>query len=369
MGTTTLIGIFLALLVLYILRKITRGSPTKEKRNMTGQVIIITGSSAGIGKETARSLVKSGAKVIFATRDEQKTKNVISQILQSSPNVLPENAIFEKLNLSSLQSVLDFTKNIKSKYDKIDILINNAGVANDKFIRTEDGLESVWQINHISHTILTALLLDLLKNSNDARIINVSSMAHVFAKYSDEFFRFEENSYPIMNSYNVSKLANVFLTYKLKEFCHDEKINAKLNDFKNIKSVCVHPGAVYTEISRPEERTWYYRIFLYAIFIPLMILFFRNEEMGAQTTLHCCYVKKEELVDGGYYDSNKMVIPGKTTKNEKFKNKINEITYKCITESKIYQQGSKISDTFKNFIECFKLNPELNMDNSTKKED
>lgn len=347
MSTTTFIAIFIVFLVLYILRKITRGSHTKEKRNMTGQIVVITGSSAGIGKETARSLLNSGAKVIFATRDEQKTKKVISQILQSSTNILPENAIFEKLNLSSLQSVLDFSKIIKSKYNKIDILINNAGLANEKFIRTVDGLETVWQVNHISHTILTGMLLDLLKNSNDARIINVGSNAHFFAKYSDEFFLFEENSYPIMNSYSVSKLANIFLTYKLKEFCHDEKI---------IKSVCVHPGAVYTEISRPEERSWFYKVFIYVIFIPIMILFFRSEEMGAQTTLHCCYVKKEELVDGGYYDSNKLVTPGKTTKNEKFKNKINEMTYTCINQSRIYEECSRINDTFKNFIDIFKMN-------------
>jgi NAD(P)-dependent dehydrogenase (short-subunit alcohol dehydrogenase family) len=384
MSTFLWIVILIGFISLYFLRKYTRGESTKEIRDMTGSVVVITGASAGIGKETARSLLMNGAKVIFATRDEKKTKKIIKDILNrddaAKTKIKHENAIYENLNLSSLQSVSDCARRIRSKFNRIDILINNAGVANDKFIRTGDNLESVFQTNHIAHTIFTGLLLDLLRNSQDGRIINVSSEAHRFAYYSDKFFEFDENySYPLMNSYNVSKLANVFVIYKLKEFCEEggrnfqnknlqknkilqNSLNTSLdkNEYANIKSVVVHPGAVYTEITRPEERVWYNQIFLYLIFIPIMTIFFRNEEMGAQATLHCCYLKKWELVDGGYYGSNKLVSPGNTTKDVKFKNKIYQVTYEIIKNSKVYRENQD-NETFVNFVGSFKIDENINM--------
>jgi len=98
------------------------------KKDMTGKLIIVTGSSDGIGLETAKDLLKSNAKVIFACRNKNKTENIINLL----PQNYKKNAIFEQLDLESFKSIENFTKNIKSKYPKIDILINNAGMASRK---------------------------------------------------------------------------------------------------------------------------------------------------------------------------------------------------------------------------------------------
>ena len=326
--------------VLLIIKRCFINRPkTPLHKDMSGKVIVITGCSAGIGKETAKELLNAGATIVWACRDETKTMKIISEVNRADTK---GKSVFIRLDLCSLQSVYDFYTEFKANFDRLDILINNAGAAVHEFIRTDDGLESTFQINHISHTYLTALLLDSLSKSEDGRIIILSSDAHKFAKIDENYFKFSKEKFSFWNSYANSKLANIFLGFALKSFCEEKNLD--------IKTVSVHPGAVATEISKPENKPWYMRWFIYCLVYPIMFFFFKSNLIGAQTTLHTCYLERSKLVDGGYYSDCREAKYGKSTTNKIDEEGINKFTKKVLTS----QRTKEISDqnkNYRNFIE------------------
>ena len=131
------IWILVVALVLYICKKIFNGPATPNKKSMLGKVVIVTGSNTGIGKETALDILSNGAKVIFAARDEGRTMAVINSIQDSQ---MRENAFFIKLDLSNFESINEFTKQFKSSFGVLDVLVNNAGGIFDVFALKE-GIE------------------------------------------------------------------------------------------------------------------------------------------------------------------------------------------------------------------------------------
>ena len=337
-----LLGIIITLLAImsYKLKAVY----AKCSKDMSSKIIIITGSSAGIGKETARDLLAKGATVIFACRDKSKTLSIIKNIT----NELNEkNAYFIELNLNNFKSVNLFVKEFSNKFNKLDILINNAGVMNEKLYITEDGLEDTLKTNHVSHMLLSSLLLKYFKYSEDPRIINLGSVIHHLAYDSEDYFSFEENKYKTMFSYSVSKAANIFFTEIIKKFS-EEKL--KENE---IKSVCVHPGIVNSEITRVYGKNVFIRYLLNIFGKPLMYLIFKDEVMGAQTSLHVSYVDKSELVSGGYYCDCKLQMTSQKLKKDNLEKKIHEISLKAIKRSQVYQDNLNDEDfvKFLNFVE------------------
>jgi len=341
---TNLNYIFYLILIFFFIRYFVNGPRTNASREIKNQIIIITGSSAGIGKETARDLLNKGAKVIFACRDKIKTLNVIDQISNESTK---NNAFFMRLNLSSFKSVVEFVNDFAKKFEKLDILINNAGVFLEKLTITEDNLETDIQTNHISHFALTGLLLKYLKKSEDPRIINVSSDAHKFADYANDYFSFKDETFRMWKMYAVSKAANVYFSEALKELSE-----IKDYEYRKILSASVHPGAVFTEISRTDGKAIYYKILMF-LFKPIMILFFKNEEMGAQTTLHCCYISKQDFINGGYYKDCKIAFKGDALKNKDLERRIHKLSYDAIINSTAFEE-LKSEKNFKIFMEFFK---------------
>ena len=176
MSLITLIIILSILIILgYLLKKWANGPMSPIKKDLTGKLIIVTGSSDGIGLETAKELLYSNAKVIFACRNKNKTEEIINNF----PERIKKNAIFIPLNLDSFKSIKNFADEIKSKYPKIDILINNAGMSSmGKISKTEDGHLNVFQVNYLGNVLLTLLLFDHF-NKKESKIINVSSMAYI----------------------------------------------------------------------------------------------------------------------------------------------------------------------------------------------
>jgi len=201
---------------------------------------------------------------------------------------------------------------IKKKYidRKIDIIINNAGLANTLFEKTKDNIEVTLQSNLLSHILFTVLLL---KNMNkEGRIINVSSRGHSRIELNldnlenDMNFDILSTNYNTFLEYCKSKLGQIYFTKSLSQYCIDNKIE--------VKNFCLHPGSVFTNIWGSNRGVLF--LFLYYITYPIIWYFMKSAWMGAQTTLQLCYDDYNKLIDGSYYNHCKFEIPSEQSRNK-----------------------------------------------------
>ena len=222
---------------LWMLRKYFAGGVCRSKAMLYGKTVIITGANTGIGKETAIDLAKRNARVIIACRSQEKGKKAEVDVRRESGN---SNVHFRKLDLASFDSVRRFAKDVLSEESRLDILINNAGVMNCPFQKTEDGFETQFGVNHLGHFLLTNLLLDKIKQAPEGRIVVVSSTGHSFTSKLDLDTINSEAHYGTYVAYFKSKLANVLFTKSLAKRLAGSNIT--------VNSLC--PGAVETELLR-----------------------------------------------------------------------------------------------------------------------
>ncbi len=202
---------------------------------MDGKTILITGSTDGIGKHTAIELAKLGAKVILHGRNESTVKPVMQEIEQNTGN---DQLDFCAADLSSLHQVRTMAADIKQKYNRLDILINNAGVALKKLDFSQDGYELTFAVNHLAAFALTLPLIGLLKNGAPSRVINVSSMVHSSSLNLENLI--EAKSFDGWEAYCQTKLCNVLFTYELAERLKDQGVTVN----------CLHPGVIKTKLLR-----------------------------------------------------------------------------------------------------------------------
>ena len=197
------------------------------------KTILITGSTDGIGKQTALELAESGYRVIVHGRNQEITKQTADFISSKTGN---NDIDFFVADFSSLQDVKKLSDKIHSKYDQLDVLINNAGVFMNKRELSRDGFEMTFAINHLAHFLLTNLLMDLLQNAPQGRIVNVASMAHAseldFENLQGEKF------FDAYTAYSYSKLCNIMFTYLLAEKHIGDPITVN----------CLHPGVISTKL-------------------------------------------------------------------------------------------------------------------------
>ena len=204
-----------------------------NKWNLENKNVVITGSNTGIGFHIAINILKQKANVIIHGRDKEKGEKAKRKLIGLTDN---NNVEFVYADFSSFIDVLNFVNNIEDIFGKIDVLINNAGIYSARKIITEDGYELTLTVNHLSHFLLTNLILELIKKSNDGRIINVSSMIH---SGSIDFNNLNgEKYYNGSEAYSLSKLCNILFTYKLARML--KKTNVTVN--------CLHPGVVNTKL-------------------------------------------------------------------------------------------------------------------------
>ena len=293
-----------ALAVILVIRYYVKGKLAKRV-NMKGKIIIITGSSDGIGKSSAFQLLEDEATVIFACRNKTKTMRVIEETKTLGKECY-ERSHFIELDLSSFKSVDNFISEFKSKFSCVDILLNNAGFSTQEFSLTQDGLESVIQTNHFSHVKLTLVLLDYF-NKKEGKIINVSALAHVASNYSKllktEFKREQgqfKNFFTLTKffiPYANSKLANIYFTSYLSDLFN------KNDNYSHLYAYSLHPGVIYTNFVNVVGSNSYLITFLSYVLYPLIKLFFKTSIDGAQTQLHLCYSDISNLKQGGYYSN------------------------------------------------------------------
>ena len=284
--TPITIGIILTT-ALALGKKYWDGGVCRLNRNLSGKIIIVTGSTAGIGEETARGLAAHNATVILAARSQERADIIIEDVKKSNKNAKIE---FVKLDLSDLKSIKQFVKVFKQKYSHLDVLINNAGALGfaERTI-TKDGFEMTFGTNHIGHFYLTLLLLDSLKKSEDGRIINVAAklVEQNMMRWDDLNF---EKDYSWLAAYSQSKISNVLFAKELQKRLKDT----------NVKAVSLHPGVVRTEIWRYMVEKIGWKVALIILY-PALLYFAKSKEQGSQTTLYCAMEDFDKLKGGAYY--------------------------------------------------------------------
>ncbi|PKL88886.1 MAG: short-chain dehydrogenase [Ignavibacteriae bacterium HGW-Ignavibacteriae-2] len=242
-----------------------------------GKVIILTGSSSGIGFEAARVLASKNATIIIAVRNMEKGNAAANKIRAQHNN---SDIQVMELDLASLESVRVFASRFKEKYEKLDILINNAGVMIPPYSKTDDGFELQFGTNHLGHFALTGLLMEFLNKSNEARIVNVSSAAHKYGKIDFADLNWEKRKYKPISAYGDSKIANLYFTYELKRKLEKSK--------SNVKVTAAHPGWTATDLQRHSS-----------IFEFLNKFFAMQIWQGALPTLKAAF--DNEAQSGDYY--------------------------------------------------------------------
>jgi NAD(P)-dependent dehydrogenase (short-subunit alcohol dehydrogenase family) len=212
--------------------------------DLTGKVAIVTGANSGIGYTAARALARKGATVILACRNKEKGQAAVRQIERAYPAAKVE---LLQIDLSDLTSVRRFADGFTNRYDRLDILINNAGIMATPFGTTTDGFELQFGTNHLGHFALTGLLLDCIIRTPQERVVTVSSWGHQFGEIDFDDLNGEKD-YDPGDAYAQSKLANLLFTYELQRRFEGAGVDAI--------AVAVHPGWTATNLPVHRRMIW-----------------------------------------------------------------------------------------------------------------
>ena len=241
--------------------------------------IIITGATDGIGLAAAKSIAKKGYHVSLVGRNLDKGKKALEEIIAHTGN---ENLDFFECDLSLVANVKDLADRIKKKHSKIDVLLNNAGGANKTKQITSEGLEKTFATNQMNYFVLSSELLNIISESNDGRIVNVASNAHIGAEVDYENIN-SEKSFSAWTSYCVSKLMNIMFTYQLSSMQDRVSVNV------------LHPGFVDTNIAGNEGNLIKYIVKFGAK------MFARTVDNGADSSIYLSTSDEVKGISGKYF--------------------------------------------------------------------
>lgn len=254
-----------------------------KSNSMKGKICMVTGANSGIGKATAIGLAKLGASLVLVCRDQTRAEEAIAEIKEKTGN---ESIDLIIADLSSQKGIHNLVSEFKKSYNILNVLINNAGVNLHKHTLTEDGIETTFAINYLAHFMLCNLLLDTLKNSSPARIVNVTSS--VQAKSIDFDDLNGDNHYRQLKAYSQSKLAVVLFTYEF----------ARRIEGTGVSVNCIHPGYVKTNMIRK------FRPFV-KYFYHLIGLFMSTPKRGAKTSIYLASSTDIDGASGKYFKKRK----------------------------------------------------------------
>ena len=204
---------------------------------LSGRVAAVTGASGGLGLETARSLAAAGARVVLAARSEDKLDAAVETIRAGLPDALLSTVV---LDLADVARCRRAAFEVLSSVDRLDLLINNAGVMCTPFGHTADGFETQIGTNHLGHMAWTIPLMDLLTQDGGGRIVNLSSAGHRFGDVDLDDLAFERRPYDPWSGYGASKTANVLFSVELER---------RLGPL-GVHALAVHPGGIHTDLGR-----------------------------------------------------------------------------------------------------------------------
>ena len=264
-------------------------------KDLTGYVVVITGSNTGLGLETARVLCKQGALVVFACRDVEKAQQAVASL----PSEYKTDVI--RLDLASLASVREFARTFASRYSKLDILINNAGVMASPYLKTSDGFELQFGVNYLGHFLLTNLLLPQLEAAEEGRVVNVSSMGHRFNILNLDDLNCER--------YSTSRLYPIYYKWvqygnsKIAQILHAIELNRRLRERDSTVTVyALHPGAILTNLFQ-------YVSVIYWLMYLLLSFLCKSVQQGAATSVFCAIHPSVKNYSGGFFKDCKTMRP------------------------------------------------------------
>jgi NAD(P)-dependent dehydrogenase (short-subunit alcohol dehydrogenase family) len=252
--------------------------------DLGGHTVVVTGGNSGIGKEAAVELATMGARVVVAARNRAKGEAALAEITSRSGHDTVELA---DLDLASTVSIRAFAEKFLANHDRLDVLLNNAGLTLRTRRETADGFETVFGVNHLGHFLLTALLHDRLVASAPARVVTVASDAHRFARGGLDFDDLMATKrYRPFAVYSRSKLANILFTREL----------ARRLDGTGVTANSLHPGFVASNFAR-EGDTGALGNFAMVVGRPFAV----SSAKGAQTSVYLCSSPDVEGVTGQYF--------------------------------------------------------------------
>jgi len=247
-----------------------------------GRTAIVTGANSGLGFETTLAFASKGITTIMACRNLEKAEEAKQKILKQVPEAQLD---IIQIDLSKLKSVREFAEKFLSQYNRLDLLINNAGVMMPPYQKTEDGFELQMAANYFGHFLLTGLLIEILTDTKDSRVVSLSSIAHKNAEIDFKDLQSEKN-YSKFKAYGQSKLACLLFA---------KELDRRLKSFSkgNTKSIAAHPGASNTELSRHIPK-W-----LSIVLSPILFLVSHSAENGAKPIILAALNK--DIKGGDYF--------------------------------------------------------------------
>ncbi len=265
---------------------------------MKDKIVLITGSTDGIGKKTAFDLAKEGVKVIIHGRNQEKTENVFKEIQEKTEN---KNLDFVVSDFISMNEIKKMSELLKNKYEKIDVLINNVGMISKKKEFSKEGIESVFMVNYLSTFMNTLLLFDLVKNSELKHILNISSMMH---SNMIEFDNLQgEKNFDPYKMYAISKLCVILFSYYLEGNLNSDKVYIN----------SMHPGVINTKLL---ENRW---------------IGGSSADFASENIRRVVRLQKDSLFSGKYFVSKRMTISSR-------------ISYSAEAQKKLWEISEKLTD-------------------------
>jgi NAD(P)-dependent dehydrogenase (short-subunit alcohol dehydrogenase family) len=277
--------------------------------DLTGKTVLITGASSGIGLEAAVALAGRGARVALVARDRRRGERALEAVRRRAS---PDVSLF-LCDVGSRSDLRRLAEEVRATHDRLDVLVNNAGAVNACRRVTADGLELTFAVNHLGYFLLTHLLLDLLRASAPARVVNVASAAHRQADLDFDDLQYERG-YGLRRAYARSKLANVLFSSELARRLADS----------GVTSNALHPGTVATNIW--SGAPWFARPLL-AVAKRLVMI---TVAQGAERIVHLAAGPEVEGQTGGYYEDGRLVRPSRLARDEALAARLWDVSEKLV---------------------------------------
>ena len=253
----------------------------RDLPDLTGKVAVVTGANSGIGFEAAKELARKGAEVTLACRSAERGQRALEALQAELPAAA---AALMELDLASLDSIRRFADDFRARHERLDLLINNAGIMAIPYARTADGFESQMGVNHLGHFALTGRLFALIAATPGARVVNVSSAAHRNASMDFGNLLYENGGYSPMRAYGRSKLANLLFTHELQRRFEAAGVDAL--------ALSAHPGFSETGLAVHLRRGWQ---------APAMLLISMLSQSAARGALPTLRAAADPDARGGQY--------------------------------------------------------------------